>query len=109
MSLSEAIKELKKGARLWIFPEGGLTTDGKLRQGKRGVAYLHRQTGVPVVPVALQGNYKILSPKTLLRKNRVTVKIGKPMYSLNAESLEDGVDAIMKEIGKLLENNASGG
>lgn len=106
--LREVIKELKDGAKVWIFPEGGRTKDGSLGQGKRGVMFLHQQTGAPIVPVALIGTFGILSFKTLLRKNKVKVKIGKPIYSLGNCTLENcdldgGVAKVMSEIARLME------
>ncbi len=101
-ALREVIKELKAGAKIWIFPEGGITKDGKLQQGKRGIAFLHQQTNVPVVPVALMGTFGILSLKTFLRQKKVKIRIGKPIYDLGNASLEEGVNIVMREIGKLL-------
>lgn len=101
-ALKDAVEAVKNGAHIWIYPEGGMTKDGKLRQGKRGVAFLHQQTKAPIIPVGIIGNFGILSTKTLLRKNKVKVKIGKPIYSLGEKSLEDGVEEVMSEIGKLI-------
>ncbi|NOY35772.1 MAG: 1-acyl-sn-glycerol-3-phosphate acyltransferase [bacterium] len=104
-ALSAAINGLKQGGKLWIYPEGAITKDGKLRQGKRGVVFLHRRTKAPIVPVAIIGNYGILSPGTILRKNKIKVKIGKPIYSLGDVSLEDGASAVMRVIGELIKSD----
>jgi len=109
-ALEEVIKELRAGAKIWIYPEGGITKDGNLQQGKRGVVFLHQQTGAPIVPVALIGTFKILSLKTLFRKNKVKVNIGKPIYSLENCSrencdLEAGVEKIMSNIAELMTKN----
>jgi len=105
-ALRYAIEALKTGDKLWIYPEGGITKDGKLQQGKRGVAFLHKQTKAPIVPVALIGTHKTFRfPKifsTLLRKNKITVRIGKPIYDLGNVSLEEGTEKIMKSIGELM-------
>jgi len=106
-ALRHVIGEIKNGAKLWIYPEGSITKDGKLQEGKRGVIFLHQQTGAPIVPVALIGTFKILSLKTLFRKNSVKVKIGKPIYSLencNQENcdLDGGVEKVMFEIARLI-------
>lgn len=103
-ALKDVMEALDAGARIWIYPEGGMTKDGKLRQGKRGVAFLHQQTKAPIIPVGIIGNFGILSTKTLLRKNKVKVKIGKPIYSLGEISLEEGVEKVMSEIAKLCHN-----
>lgn len=108
-ALKEVVKELKNGDKVWIFPEGGITKDGNIRQGKRGVVFLHQQTGAPIVPVALIGTFKILSLSTLFRKNKVEVRIGKSIYALENCTkgncnLENGVAKVMSEITRLMQN-----
>ncbi len=105
-SLSEAITALRRGEKIWIYPEGKLSPDGKLQQGKRGVAYLHRETSAPVVPVGINGNFGILSFDTLLRKKKVVVNIGRPISSLDNPgkcTLETGVNKVMTAIAGLLD------
>ena len=87
-SLKKVVRLLKKGEKVWIFPEGKRRSDGKLEQGKRGVAYLHKETRAPIVPVAIVG------------KSRVV--FGKPIYSLGESSLEEGVDKVMFAIKELM-------
>lgn len=100
-SLFRTIKALNNGATIWIYPEGRLTKDGKIQQGKRGIAYLHQQTKAPIIPVGIIGTYKISFSKLILRESKIKVKIGKPIYSLGNASLEQGVDKVMGEIKKL--------
>jgi len=106
-ALRHAIEALRAGDKLWIYPEGGITKDGKLQLGKRGIAFLHQQTKTPIVPVALIGTRKaFLFPKifsTLSGRNKIKVRIGKPIYDISNVSLEDGTAIIMKEISNLLE------
>ena len=109
IALAQPIKELKENKiKLWIYPEGGLTKDGKLQQGKRGITFLHQQSGAVIVPVGIAGNFGILHPKNifkfLLGKKKLKIKIGKPIYSLGNCSLEEGSEKIMQEIGKLIDN-----
>jgi 1-acyl-sn-glycerol-3-phosphate acyltransferase len=101
-SLMNAIDALNNNACVWIYPEGKLTRDDKLQPGKRGVAFLHQQTGAPIVPIGIIGNYGILSFRTLSRKNKLRVRIGKPIYSLGNASLEEGVNIVMQKIAELL-------
>lgn len=101
-ALRKTIEALKNKNKVWIYPEGGITKDGHLQPGKRGIAFLHQQTGAPIIPVGIIGSYKILSPKTILRKNKVKVKIGKPIFNLGDVSLEDGVNMVMRNIAQLL-------
>ena len=50
-----AAAELRAGHLVCIFPEGGLTADGELREFRAGMLRILRETPVPVVPMALSG------------------------------------------------------
>jgi 1-acyl-sn-glycerol-3-phosphate acyltransferase len=47
--------ELRAGNLVCIFPEGGLTWDGKLMEFKKGMERILERDPVPVVPMALNG------------------------------------------------------
>lgn len=53
---------LEKGEAVCIFPEGGVSGDGRLMALKSGLALIALRTGVPVVPVALVGTNGFLRP-----------------------------------------------
>jgi 1-acyl-sn-glycerol-3-phosphate acyltransferase len=55
---AEAIQQKKTS--LLIFPEGGRSHDGQLRQFKEGAAYIAIRAGVPIVPVAIIGTREVL-------------------------------------------------
>ena len=46
---------LTAGDLVCIFPEGKLTTDGKVNMFRRGIERMLAETPVPVVPMALRG------------------------------------------------------
>jgi 1-acyl-sn-glycerol-3-phosphate acyltransferase len=52
-ALVAAQKVLKGGDLLAIFPEGGLTLDGKLQEFKSGIMKILEREPVPVIPMAL--------------------------------------------------------
>lgn len=105
-TLKGAIDFLGRGGKLWIYPEGMMTRDGKLQPGKRGVAFLHKEAGAPIVPVAILGTYEALTWKNLLRARKITVRIGKPIFALENESIESGTQTIMNEIASLIGERA---
>ncbi len=52
----ESVREaLTAGDLVCIFPEGKLTTDGKVNMFRRGIERMLAETPVPVVPMALRG------------------------------------------------------
>ncbi len=109
--LKEAITALKSGHKIWVYPEGGWDDEkkGELRKGKKGVVYLHRKTGAKIVPVGILGNYGLLHPRTLFRRNKVVVNIGQPITTLDESgeaTLEDGVAKVMGRIQELINKGA---
>lgn len=71
---------LDEGWSLVIFPEGGRSPDGWGQEHKGGAAYLSARCGVPVVPIHIEGNDRVL-PKGAKRPSprRVRVNFGAPM------------------------------
>lgn len=79
--IKEAIKVLKKGDILIIYPEGTRTRTGKMGEGKFGVARIFLKTGVPILPVAIEGTFEIMPPgKKPKIKKIVKINIGKPLH-----------------------------
>ncbi len=76
--LNQAIRALKAGMPLFIFPEGGRTETGQLQAFMRGPAYISIRARVPVVPMALVGTYELLPMHTHhFRPRPVKLVIGK--------------------------------
>ena len=50
-AIKRAIKCLKSGDKLLLFPEGTRSKDGELGEGKTGAAMLALRTGTPIVPI----------------------------------------------------------
>lgn len=65
-SISRAVATLKReGISLIIFPEGTRSPDGRVREFKKGSFTLALESGVEVVPVAIEGTHRILPKKAL--------------------------------------------
>jgi 1-acyl-sn-glycerol-3-phosphate acyltransferase len=79
-SLGGAVKALRAGMPLFVFPEGGRTSDGELRPFLAGAAYLAIRAQVPIVPIALSGVYDLLPIHTKhFYPCRLTVRVGEPI------------------------------
>jgi len=101
-NLAEAVSAIRYGAKVSIFPEGKITKDGRMQQGKWGVVYLHKATGAPVVPLALIGTHGIPSWRCIFRRKKIRVKIGKPIFSVHEDDRKAAVGRVMAEIERLL-------
>lgn len=89
-ALARAAASLKRGESVLIFPEGRLSGDGTVGEFHKGVAWLHRQSGCPVVPFAIEGGFDVW-PKNrrLPRFGKLSLKIGEPvsLTDLDAEGM----------------------
>ena len=59
-AMKEALKSLRDGATLTIFPEGGRELpDGELLEFKPGAVRIAMQAGVPILPVTIRGAHRV--------------------------------------------------
>lgn len=59
-SLEEAICKIRNGESVLLFAEGTRTLDGTLQPFKRGAFHIAARSGVPVVPLTINGSFRIL-------------------------------------------------
>src|SRR6266446_3308564 len=79
-SIRSALKSLKAGIPLVIFPEGGRTPDGQVKPFLPGAFFLAIKAHVDVVPVALIGTYELLPMNTYHIKPRpLEMRVGAPI------------------------------
>jgi long-chain acyl-CoA synthetase len=72
---------LRAGKILNIYPEGHRTFDGMLHEFKQGAAILATELNLPIVPVALDGAYKVLPrDSSRIRLAKVKIRFGRPIY-----------------------------
>jgi len=81
-ALEEAIKVLKKGDILVIYPEGTRTRTGEIQKGQLGVAKIFLRTKIPILPVGIKGTFELLPPGKGFPKIKriVKINIGKPLF-----------------------------
>lgn len=78
--IKSALRTLKGGMPLVIFPEGGRTSDGKIQPFLPGAFFLAIKAQVDIVPVALRGMYELLPMNTYHIKPRpLEMRVGKPI------------------------------
>ena len=79
-ALDTAVRLLRKGTLLGIYPEGTRSPDGRLYKGKTGVARMALEADVPVIPVAMIGTDK-LNPigSRMWHPHKVHIRIGQPL------------------------------
>jgi cytidylate kinase len=87
-AMGHALNLLNTGRSVLIFPEGSRVFGGKLGRPRIGASYLALQSGVPVVPVYIEGSGHL--KQCLLRRTPLRVTHGRPVRvpaQLAAEAL----------------------
>jgi 1-acyl-sn-glycerol-3-phosphate acyltransferase len=110
--LNRAIRVLKSGMPLFIFPEGGRTKDGQVQPFMRGPAYISIRARVPLVPIALIGTYELLPIHTHhFRPRPVKLVIGKPIdpSGYTVRQTDELTAKLRDEILHLYESHAAPG
>jgi 1-acyl-sn-glycerol-3-phosphate acyltransferase len=107
-TLKSARNALEMGLILGMFPEGGRSHDGKLRESKPGSAVIASKTNVPLLPVGIIGTDKIRGISWLWKRPRIVVNIGKPFKlpptsgRMSKSQMQLLTTQLMREIAALL-------
>jgi 1-acyl-sn-glycerol-3-phosphate acyltransferase len=102
-SIRAALKGLKAGLPLVIFPEGGRTPDGEIKPFLPGAFFLAIKAQVDIVPVALVGTYELLPMDTYHIKCRpLEMRVGEPI-STTGLTMPD-METLSAKVQKALED-----
>jgi 1-acyl-sn-glycerol-3-phosphate acyltransferase len=105
-----AKQQLEKGEIVLVHPEGTRTSDGNLGEFMDGAAYLAVKSGAPIVPVYIEGGYRIFNrhmkwPKSFdwkrLRRMTLRLTFGRPMRPCDFQSVKEmteGLSLWMKDM-----------
>ncbi|QFT89422.1 1-acyl-sn-glycerol-3-phosphate acyltransferase [Bacillus sp. THAF10] len=100
-ALRNALKVLKEGHVLGLFPEGTRSKNGELGKGLAGAGFFALRSDAVVVPCAIIGPYKRFQP--------LRVVYGKPLnfdeHRQNKISAEEATIIVMNAIRELIEKN----
>ncbi len=104
-SIDEAVKSIKDGVSVIVFPEGTRSKDGQLSSFKRGAFLLAARAGKPIVPVTVIGSSQILpAGARKFRNSTVRVVIGKPIANKDdITRLEE--KALMNDVHGIIKSN----
>ena len=79
-ALREALRRMKAGTPLILFPEGTRGYSERPKEPQPGVGFLTRKSGLPVVPARIEGSDKALPPGAKwFKSHQVKVVFGRPI------------------------------
>jgi long-chain acyl-CoA synthetase len=94
---------LRAGKILNIYPEGQRSFDGQLHEFKKGAAILATELQVPIVPVALDGTYRIWPRKpSSIQLAKVKITFGDPIDAATIASSETDEEVAYQKVTTVL-------
>jgi len=102
-AMDEAARRIREGLNIIIFPEGTRSKDGRLLPFKKGGFSLALRSGVPIVPVGIQGTNRLQPKGSFVPKEKgiVYIRIGTPIDS--GGKSRSAIGAIMEETRRQIE------
>ena len=105
-SFVAALRALRDGEIIGIFPEGTISVSFEIKELKTGVVRLAQGAGVPVIPTIIWGSQRIWTKKVKrdLRRKKVPISVtfGAPMFFEKGEDIAAGEARLREAMVKML-------
>jgi 1-acyl-sn-glycerol-3-phosphate acyltransferase len=104
-SLEEALRYLKDGEVVGIFPEATISRSFEVKELKSGAARIAAQAGVPLIPVVLWGTQRMMTkdhPRDFSRGKTIGIRVGEPLYPTGDDPVAD-TDELHRRLAVLLD------
>ena len=100
-AIKAGVELIENGFSLYIFPEGTRSRCHEMAEFKKGSLKLATKPGVPVVPITIDGTYKVFEEKGVISPARVRFIVHPPietagMERKEANNLAETVEAIVR-------------
>lgn len=82
-SLKEAVRYLREGELVGIFPEATISRSFEVKDIKSGAIRIAAEAGVPLIPVILWGTQRLMTkdhPKDFSRHKTIAITVGEPLH-----------------------------
>ena len=99
-----AIKSLKEGKVVSIFPEATRTDDGNLQSAKSGIGLIIEKSECDVIPAYIDGSFQAL-PKGAkwIKPHHISISFGLPLSPDNFKSLGKGREAYSAYVSYIMD------
>ncbi|MBC3984562.1 1-acyl-sn-glycerol-3-phosphate acyltransferase [Streptomyces sp. AC563] len=102
-----AVKSLRSGEIIGVFPEATISESFTLKTFKSGAARMAQEAGVPLLPMALWGTQRLWTKghKRDLGRNHfpITMRVGEPISAEPGESADSLTERLRARVQELLE------
>jgi long-chain acyl-CoA synthetase len=108
-SFAHAGAAMDRGYNVLVFPEGTRSAEGTLARFRGGIGLLARQSGAPVLPVALCGLGELKAENgRWFRSGKIEVRVGQPIRFAPEESEAEITARLHAEVEKLMKGREQG-
>lgn len=99
-AIDKGVQNLKKGYSMLIFPEGTRSKSHTIGNFKPGALKLGTRSGVPIVPLTIDGTYHIFEESYRIRPANINLTVHPPIYpdKLTEEEKDNLSETIKKQI-----------
>jgi 1-acyl-sn-glycerol-3-phosphate acyltransferase len=103
-TIKDAIKRLRSGELVLMFPEGRRNESGELSTAKRGIGMIASLGNVPVIPAVIIGSDNALPPDARwLKRAKISVMFGEPMdFNALKNEMANDSHALHEEISNAI-------
>lgn len=88
-SINEAVKNIKEGNTMVIFPEGTRNKEGKVGAFKKGGLRIATKSKAPIVPVSIDRASRAFEDNRKFIPTKIKVVFGKTIYTKNLSKEEE--------------------
>jgi len=98
-AMHEAVENLKKGYSQMIFPEGTRSRGGPHNEFKAGSFKLAFMAKAPIIPVTINGTWRLLEEKGQFQKGKISLTIHDPIFT--ADMTREEMQAIPPKVEEI--------
>ena len=104
-SYRDAVRYLRDGELVGIFPEATISRSFEVKELKTGAVRIAAEAGVPVIPVVLWGTQRLMTkdhPRSLRGRKTIAIVVGEPLHPTGADPAAE-TDELHRSMSALLE------
>ena len=105
-SYAEAVRYLRDGELVGVFPEATISRSFELKEFKRGTVRMAAEAGVPIVPVILWGTQRLLTkdhPRDLSRGKTIAITVGEPLTATTGDDPREATERLRTAMAAMLD------
>jgi 1-acyl-sn-glycerol-3-phosphate acyltransferase len=104
-SYTDAVRYLRAGELVGVFPEATISRSSELKEFKTGAVRMATEADVPIVPVVLWGTQRLLTkdhPRDFSRGKTIAITVGPPITPGTDEDPYDATQRLRSTMADLL-------